>query len=644
MIQQTLTSSMSVADLVPKAATRLPDQDRSGNAFGEALAGAQTVHDQRSAQTTAARDDRQVERSGSPTRVRNDDAQTREPEATDDRAPASHDGIDRADRPGGDDRSTSAAGGEGQSTTAEVRDADPGDGSTRSEGTDHASDAPVAEHDVAAAAGSAADAATRPTAVAVAASPVATNVDALLVPTTTMSTDVAATAAVDAAIRMTIAADDGADAAAAPATVAATDAGSDADGALVPATTTATTAEVDVDGPAVPAATKLAAVAAVDAGGAEVVPTQGAEDAAAGDETTGPTRPVSSVPVQQSGPTPARRASDAPTVVAADTVDSQPVATSAQPVLQAVAVASASGDEVDAGAAQLVQAVAVASADDDAGAAPAAPTAATASAVAVAATATDADGEDAVAAQAPGDEVLVDPEQQSPATLRAAQQQAPTVAVAQQAQARADRGVPAEAPAASTAEPAADADAAIAPTSTTGPVRVDPAASARLRGEAALGAGVQERIDHMAEQLATRLRLSQAAGGSQVQMSLKPRELGEVLVQMSVRDGVVAATVLVERADTLRTMQTNIEDLKRSLEQQGLSIQEFSVDVRGDSGAGGANARTASELGRDATRTSGGSAATVAGAAAVSGASESDRRMREIDPDELHTGDVSVLA
>jgi flagellar hook-length control protein FliK len=160
----------------------------------------------------------------------------------------------------------------------------------------------------------------------------------------------------------------------------------------------------------------------------------------------------------------------------------------------------------------------------------------------------------------------------------------------------------------------------------------------RIR-EAAHAQQLQARIDHIAEQLATRLRLSQAAGGSQVQLSLRPRELGDVTVQMNVREGVVAATVLVDRQDTLRTLQTNIEDLKRSLEQQGLSIQEFSVDVRGDASAGGANAR---EAARSRSHTTGSSrVGSIDDATLVTPGLTGSR---EVDPDDLHDGNVSVLA
>jgi flagellar hook-length control protein FliK len=164
--------------------------------------------------------------------------------------------------------------------------------------------------------------------------------------------------------------------------------------------------------------------------------------------------------------------------------------------------------------------------------------------------------------------------------------------------------------------------------------RTDQAAAA-LRAQVGQSEGLQDRIDHIAEQLATRLRLSHAAGGSEVQLSLRPRELGEVTVQMRIRDGVVAATVLVERAETLGTLQANIEELKKSLEQQGLTVQEFNVDVRGEG-----QASTQSNSGNDRQSASA-SATSIAGAAAATPGLSGDR---EVAPEEAHDGNVSVLA
>ena len=63
----TFSSSMSVADIAPRAATTQPASRKGDNAFGEALAGAHTVHDRRESQaagqTQARRDQAPADRS-----------------------------------------------------------------------------------------------------------------------------------------------------------------------------------------------------------------------------------------------------------------------------------------------------------------------------------------------------------------------------------------------------------------------------------------------------------------------------------------------------------------------------------------------------------------------------------------------------
>jgi flagellar hook-length control protein FliK len=151
----------------------------------------------------------------------------------------------------------------------------------------------------------------------------------------------------------------------------------------------------------------------------------------------------------------------------------------------------------------------------------------------------------------------------------------------------------------------------------------------------------QERIDHIADQLAARLKLSQAAGGSQVQLQLRPRELGEVQVQLTVREGVVAAAILVDKADTGRLLENNLEELKRSLESQGLDIQQFTVDVR-DGESAGSWARHAEARLAASGRSSSSDGNELAGAANATPGLTGDGTL--VTPEDNHNGNVSVLA
>jgi flagellar hook-length control protein FliK len=572
----TLSGSMSVAELVPKAATTAPAARSGDGAFGEALAGAHTVHDRRESREAAGmrRDQEPAERTRGLDRAR---------EVRDEHADDSGRSVDAA--PAGDDTRIS-------SDDDHADEAASTDEATSADGTDAPSAEDVATPTTGVATATGDDAPTAQVTVAVAAAPAVTDLDAIIVPTGT--TAQVQSDAVDAAVRMAIAADAPIDA--------------DAATTVVAPTTTTTTSDADA---------QLAATLA-----------PGTEDAADGDVQAGPTRPSTSMPTTTSGPSPVQLAA---ATFAADDVDAAAVQQATTPTV-VTTIASTDAVEVAAGeggdaATQLVQAAAV---EADAEATDADPVAVAAGAV--------KKSDAAPTALATDEPAIVDPDVDPNAATRPGAQSpaaAMTAAAQQQAQAKA-------------AEQAAD-DGADAGTPKLEPLPLQAAATAttaRTEGGIRAGAGlltaqVQERIDHIAEQLATRLRLSQAAGGSQVQLSLKPRELGEVTVQMNVRDGVVAATILVDKADTMRTMQANIEDLKRSLEQQGLSIQQFSVDVRGEAGAGGANARAAADLRAAAARTGQGASSTVAGAAAVIPGLSGDRT---VTADEAHDGDVSVLA
>lgn len=351
-----------------------------------------------------------------------------------------------------------------------------------------------------------------------------------------------------------------------------------------------------------PAAAVAVAAAVADEAEAAVVTqaARGAEDVEAGDGEEGATSPISLLAKSASGPSPVQQAAQQ----AAQQAGATPVAAAA---VQQVA------EGEGAAAAQVVQAAVQAETKG--------------AATAASAVATDADAET----------IEVDVDAPDVATANRAQPQpvANHQAAALAARAQAEAAEEAGGEAAAAPKPAEAAPGQVMqPVPPARGEGVAPGLAARELGQAQ---GMQHRIDHIAEQLATRLRLSQAAGGSQVQLSLRPRELGEVIVQMNVREGVVAATVLVDRADTVRLLQTNIEDLKRSLEQQGLSIQEFSVDVRGDAGTNGANSDRAQHR-------SGGAASGTATGAAGDADNPGLTGDHAVDPDDLHDGTVSVLA
>jgi len=102
--------------------------------------------------------------------------------------------------------------------------------------------------------------------------------------------------------------------------------------------------------------------------------------------------------------------------------------------------------------------------------------------------------------------------------------------------------------------------------------------------------------------------------------------------------------VLVDRADTGRLLASNLDDLRRSLESQGLNIQQFNVDVR-DGNAGSfaqlAQQRMAGENGNGGGNGRGGEGThSIEGDAFVPGLSGD----AIVTPEDHHNGQVSVLA
>jgi flagellar hook-length control protein FliK len=95
----------------------------------------------------------------------------------------------------------------------------------------------------------------------------------------------------------------------------------------------------------------------------------------------------------------------------------------------------------------------------------------------------------------------------------------------------------------------------------------------------------RERFDRLVDGLAARLKLSQAGDGARVRMQLDPKELGEVVVRLQIRDGVAQASLIADNRDAGRVLQSAIADLKSGLADRGVQLDRVDVRVAGD-GAG----------------------------------------------------------
>jgi flagellar hook-length control protein FliK len=107
------------------------------------------------------------------------------------------------------------------------------------------------------------------------------------------------------------------------------------------------------------------------------------------------------------------------------------------------------------------------------------------------------------------------------------------------------------------------------------------------RTAAADAAQVTARVDHerferLADGLAARLRVSLAGDGARVRMHLTPRELGEVVVRLELKDGLATAHLIADNRDAGRLLTAAMADLRTALADRGLRLDSVQVRVAGD--------------------------------------------------------------
>jgi flagellar hook-length control protein FliK len=82
---------------------------------------------------------------------------------------------------------------------------------------------------------------------------------------------------------------------------------------------------------------------------------------------------------------------------------------------------------------------------------------------------------------------------------------------------------------------------------------------------------VSDQIAQMARNNQTQLRLA-----------LKPPELGELTIKLSLREGVLKATLLADSSSAKHTLEAGLSELKQQLAQQGLKLERMEVVVSPD--------------------------------------------------------------
>lgn len=79
--------------------------------------------------------------------------------------------------------------------------------------------------------------------------------------------------------------------------------------------------------------------------------------------------------------------------------------------------------------------------------------------------------------------------------------------------------------------------------------------------------------------------------GGTLQLRLSPPELGSLRLELTVKDGVMSASLQTENANARRLLLEHLPDLRDRLAQQNIRVDRFDVDVRRDGSGSQADAR-----------------------------------------------------
>lgn len=84
------------------------------------------------------------------------------------------------------------------------------------------------------------------------------------------------------------------------------------------------------------------------------------------------------------------------------------------------------------------------------------------------------------------------------------------------------------------------------------------------------------------EQVTNSFNSSQLTGDSKIVIKLNPAELGELKINIQLKDGSVHAGILTQNAKVQEILEKNLPKLKSMMEENGLSVSEIAVTVQDD--------------------------------------------------------------
>jgi flagellar hook-length control protein FliK len=140
--------------------------------------------------------------------------------------------------------------------------------------------------------------------------------------------------------------------------------------------------------------------------------------------------------------------------------------------------------------------------------------------------------------------------------------------------------------------PAADQSAPSSSTTlaSASPAKASAAVPAASETQDASAAPTSSRLADLAQAAQTVIRISSQSGATQARITLQPETLGTVEIHLSYGPGGVSATIHTDNPQAAQTLTQAAPDLRRALENQGLSLLDLDVRDRSSQYTAGGNA------------------------------------------------------
>lgn len=91
--------------------------------------------------------------------------------------------------------------------------------------------------------------------------------------------------------------------------------------------------------------------------------------------------------------------------------------------------------------------------------------------------------------------------------------------------------------------------------------------------------------NNILNQVIQKMRLSQNLHDSKLVMKLHPVELGELKIDVQLKDGTIQASIVAQNQQVQEILEKNMPRLREMMEQQGLNVNDIIVNLDGDLGS-----------------------------------------------------------